>query len=300
MFSHGLLMSVRMSLLDGPSLLLLACAVALSERGRRWLSATVLGIAGLGRETNLLGAVALPWPRGWKDLLKTALAGALIVLPLIVWQDYIWSIYRGTSASAGADQLTIPFAAYAHKWSVTLAQLRSHGIASPATFTLLALIAISVQTLFLAGSAHGANLVAYRGRLRGPHSSGALGGVGGASGRGDPDRAAAEAGIQRAARASLTERVLGVVRHRQPRPGRRASHYCPYPVFRSSPEGLPRPRALDHAHWKLKPPMRPSTSSISPIRNRPGTPATPSSRDRSLRGRLHRPSPQRSCGRGCR
>ena len=132
MFSHGLLMSVRMSLLDGPSLLLLACAVALSERGRRWLSAIVLGIAGLGRETNLLGAVALPWPHGWQDLLKTALAGALIVLPLVIWQDYIWSIYRGTSASAGADQLTIPFTAYAHKWSVTLTHLRAHGIASPA------------------------------------------------------------------------------------------------------------------------------------------------------------------------
>ena len=28
--------------------------------------------------------------------------------------------------------------------------------------------------------------------------------------------------------------------------------------------------ALDHAHWKLKPPMRPSTSSISPARKRPG------------------------------
>ena len=152
MFSHGLLMSVRMSLLDGPSLLLLASAVVLSERGRRWLSAMVLGIAGLGRETNLLGAAGLPWPRGWKDLLKTVLAGALIVLPLIVWQDYIWSIYRGTSASAGADQLTLPFAAYAHKWSLTLTQLRSHGIASPATYTLLALIAISVQTLFLASS----------------------------------------------------------------------------------------------------------------------------------------------------
>src|SRR5258705_12454436 len=28
--------------------------------------------------------------------------------------------------------------------------------------------------------------------------------------------------------------------------------------------------ADDHAHWKLKPPIRPSTSSISPIRYRPG------------------------------
>ena len=149
LFSHGLLMSVRMSLLDGPSLLLLACAVAVAERGRRWISAIVLGIAGLGRETNLLGAVALPWPVGWRGWLKTAAAGVLVLLPLIVWQDYIWSIYRGTSTSAGADQLTMPLAAYAQKWRTTFSQLRMDGPVSPAGYTLLALVALTVQVLFV-------------------------------------------------------------------------------------------------------------------------------------------------------
>ena len=149
MFSHGLLMSVRMSLLDGPSLLLLACAVLAAERGRRWISAIVLGIAGLGRETNLLGASALPWPRGWNGWLKTLAAAGIVVVPLIVWQDYIWSIYRGTSTSAGADQLTVPFAAYAQKWTTTVGQLRSLGAASPAGYTLLALLALTAQVLLL-------------------------------------------------------------------------------------------------------------------------------------------------------
>jgi hypothetical protein len=149
MFSHGLLMSVRMSLLDGPSLLLIACAVLAAERGHRWVSAAVLGIAGLGRETNLLGAVALPWPSGWRGWAKTAAAGLLVVLPLVVWQDYIWSIYRGTSTSAGADQLTVPLAAYAQKWRVTFGQLFTHGVLSPAGYTVLALIALTVQVLFL-------------------------------------------------------------------------------------------------------------------------------------------------------
>jgi hypothetical protein len=152
MFSHGLLMSVRMSLLDGPSLLLLACAVAISERGRRWITAIVLGIAGLGRETNILGGAAVPWPRSWRDWLKTAAAGILVILPLLIWQDYIWSIYRGTSASAGTDQLTVPLAAYVQKWRVTVADLASRGAVSPAGYTLLALIALTVQTLFLAWS----------------------------------------------------------------------------------------------------------------------------------------------------
>jgi hypothetical protein len=150
MFSHGLLMSVRMSLLDGPSLLLLASAVAASERGRRWLASAVLAIAGLGRETNLLGALALPWPVGWRGWLKTAGAGILIVLPLVIWQDYIWSIYRGTSASAGADQLAVPFTAYAHKWRVTVEQLRRGGFVSPAGYTLFVLLSVTVHVVLLA------------------------------------------------------------------------------------------------------------------------------------------------------
>lgn len=150
MFSHGLLMSVRMSLLDGPSLLLLACAVAASERARGRLATVVLAVAGLGRETNLLGGLAMPWPVGWRGWLKTAAAGLLILLPLVIWQDYIWSIYRGTSASAGADQLAVPFTAYVHKWRVTVEQLRRGGVVSPAGHTLFVLLSVTVHVMFLA------------------------------------------------------------------------------------------------------------------------------------------------------
>ena len=59
LFSHGLLTSVRSALLDGPSMLLIALAIAASERGRLFTSAAIVGVAGLGRETNLL-AVARP------------------------------------------------------------------------------------------------------------------------------------------------------------------------------------------------------------------------------------------------
>src|SRR5215210_2865669 len=65
MFSQGLLMSIRMSLLDGPSLLLIACAAAAAERGRLWMTAVFVAVAGLGRETNLLALFAFPYCRGW-------------------------------------------------------------------------------------------------------------------------------------------------------------------------------------------------------------------------------------------
>ena len=150
MFSHGLTMSVRMSLLDGPSLLLLALAVAAAERQRTWLSAGIVGIAGLGRETNLLGAVALPWPRGWRGWLRAAGAALFVLLPVLIWQDYVWSIYRGTSTTAGSDQLTLPFTAYVLKWQVTLREIGIHGFFAPAGFSLLVVIALTVQAIFLA------------------------------------------------------------------------------------------------------------------------------------------------------
>ena len=150
MFSHGLMASIRMALLDGPSLLLLAAAVALVETGRLWLTAITVGIAGLGRETNLLGAVLLPWPRGWRGWPKTLAAGAIIALPLLIWQDYIWSIYRGTSASAGAGHLTVPFVTYVDQWLITVRAVLVRGPFSSPVQALFVLVAITTQAVFIA------------------------------------------------------------------------------------------------------------------------------------------------------
>jgi hypothetical protein len=148
MFSHGLVTSVRLAVLDGPSLLLLACAAAAAERGRTWLTAAILGIAGLGRETNLLGAVALPWPSGWRGWARAGVAVVVIVLPLLVWQDYIWSIYRGTSVTEGAGQITVPFSAYLMKWRETL---RNQAGIDRLTIVrqMLVIVALSVQAVYI-------------------------------------------------------------------------------------------------------------------------------------------------------
>jgi hypothetical protein len=149
MFSHGLLASVRLAVLDGPSLLLLALAVAAAEKGRAWVSGLLVGIAGLGRETNLLGAVAQPPPRGWRGWLR--LLGALMVigLPLLLWQDYVWSIYRGTSATEGSGMIAVPFASYLGEWRDSLEYLDRDGLWL-AGRQLLVLIAFSVQVVYLA------------------------------------------------------------------------------------------------------------------------------------------------------
>lgn len=111
LFSHGLLTSVRSALLDGPSMLLIALAIAAAERQRLFASAAIVGIAGLGRETNLIAALGLPWPAGRYRLARIGVALAMAATPLLLWQDYLRSIYRSTSA-AGQDQLDRPVLVY--------------------------------------------------------------------------------------------------------------------------------------------------------------------------------------------
>src|SRR6185503_11514967 len=71
LFSHGLVLSVGLALLDGPSLVLTTCAVIAIERSHPLRSAAIVGVAALGRETNVLVGFAQPFPkdgRGWVRL----------------------------------------------------------------------------------------------------------------------------------------------------------------------------------------------------------------------------------------
>ena len=150
LFSHGLLWSVRFALLDGPSLLLTALAIRLAENGRPFTSAALAGVNGLGRETNLLGALALPLPRTWRDWARLAGMGLLAVLPLLLWEDYLRSIYRSTIA-AGADmQLTRPGRALFFTAGGIVGAVRSLGLFSGAGLDLCIVGPLIVQAVFLA------------------------------------------------------------------------------------------------------------------------------------------------------
>ena len=97
LFSHGLLWSVGLALLDGPSLLLTMCAIIAVERGYPTVSAGIVGVAALGRETNLLVGMAQPIPKGRRGWLGLAVSVVLVVLPLLIWMDYLRSVYRSTT-----------------------------------------------------------------------------------------------------------------------------------------------------------------------------------------------------------
>jgi hypothetical protein len=146
LFCFGLCFSVRGSLVDGPSLLLIAVGVALAEAGRPWWSAVVLGVSGLGKETNLLAGAALLRPaantaRGW---LAVAGRGLVIVLPLALWLVVLWR-WLGDIGGPGVRNFAAPFTAYVTKW-----QQLVHDPDAFAGLSVLMLVALTVQFLFFA------------------------------------------------------------------------------------------------------------------------------------------------------
>lgn len=148
LFAHGMMWSVRFALLDGPSLLLIAFAVSLAERGHPLLSALVTGVSALGRETNLLATLAQPIPFDRRQWRRLAGALTLAVTPLLIWYDYLRSIYRSTLL-AGTDQLVLPGTAIAKVWEDAFIGVTQKGLLSGDALSFSLLFALAVQALYL-------------------------------------------------------------------------------------------------------------------------------------------------------
>jgi len=155
LFSYGMCFSLRGSLVDGPSLLLIGVGVALAEAGRPWWSALVLGVSGLGKETNILGGIAPAWPAGsnWRDGLAAAGRGLVVVLPILVWVLLLRQ-WLGGDNEMGMGNFSFPLAAYFSKWHDTLLELQTDGWNPLAGSSLLMLVALTTQWLFFAWQRH--------------------------------------------------------------------------------------------------------------------------------------------------
>jgi len=149
-FSAGLLWSIRFALLDGPSLLLIALAVASVESGRRWLAAGICGIGGLARETNVLSLFGLIDPAEWKSARSIARQAGFVVLalvPLAIWFDYIHSIYRSQIFTSG-ETLARPFAGAVWRTHLALEEFTGGGYQRPAmTFAMVAAFVTQIGLL---------------------------------------------------------------------------------------------------------------------------------------------------------
>jgi hypothetical protein len=152
LLSFGLTFSVARALLDGPSLLLIASGMALVEAKRPWLAAAVLGVAGLGKDTNVLAAAGMRLPertdeRAWGSWLARC---ALVLLPLAAWMLCL-RIWLGPSDDMGdARNFAAPFAALAEKLQQSVSQLMAEGYPSLAKYDLLVMAGLLAQFLFFA------------------------------------------------------------------------------------------------------------------------------------------------------
>jgi hypothetical protein len=147
LWSFGFCVSVRGSLPDGPSLLLIAAGMALLESGRPWLAAGVLGLSGLGKETNVLAAAATG-PGAGQRRAWAAAAGRwiLIILPLAAWILFLTAIL-GPGNGTGARNFSIPFSGYLRACAGTWRE-GTGGSARLAAGSLLVLGALTAQGLF--------------------------------------------------------------------------------------------------------------------------------------------------------
>ncbi|GMV20980.1 MAG: hypothetical protein AMXMBFR57_09290 [Acidimicrobiia bacterium] len=143
---HGWVMSIRHALTDGPSVLLMAVAIALVERRRSWWSALVIGISGLARETNIAAGVVL-LRKMRADLRSVLGVGArliLCILPLALWLDYLRSIY-GQHVFAGGGHITVPLVGLLWKVRMTIDLVAGSGLTGPAAITAATVLALFGQ-----------------------------------------------------------------------------------------------------------------------------------------------------------
>ncbi|HVS54420.1 MAG TPA: hypothetical protein VHD62_18835, partial [Opitutaceae bacterium] len=151
MFSFGLCFSVRGALVDGPSLLLIAAGMALAEKGRTGWAAAVFGVAGLGKETNVLAGAAIAWPeenspRGWRVATRRALA---IVAPLALWIGCVWWWLGGGGGGSPAN-FAPPLVGFARKWIDALAGLVAEGPShSVSLWNVCVMVGLTTQWLFV-------------------------------------------------------------------------------------------------------------------------------------------------------
>lgn len=149
LFSAGALASVRLALVDLLALTLVATSLWAAERAKHRAAVGWLAVAGFARETALLAWPGL-WTGPWQSpaaIGRNLLRGALAAAPLGVWLFYVhWRLGPGDS---GWDNFAWPLAGLAQKCRDAFAAAAFHPDISLAWTTLLALIALAVQAVFI-------------------------------------------------------------------------------------------------------------------------------------------------------
>lgn len=147
LMAFGLSVSVRKSLVDGPSLLLIALSMALLEWNKPWLAAGIGGLAGLSRETSLIIISAfIPTRLQSRAWIKAVGYVLILILPLLVWL-LVLAYYTSASGGAGTRNFAYPFVGYLNK-CLEVIHLLTIAPGWIVRGSLCILISLTVQALF--------------------------------------------------------------------------------------------------------------------------------------------------------
>jgi hypothetical protein len=83
-----------------------------------------------------------------RDVARALVAAILVILPTLVWFDYLRSIYRST-VTQSLDQLSMPFVAYADAWDRLFRVARRSGFVSLRALPWLAFVGVSAQAIYV-------------------------------------------------------------------------------------------------------------------------------------------------------
>ena len=147
LLAAGVLESLRGSLTDLPSLLMMLAGMRLWEAQRSQPGAAVFTAGVLTRDTVALSVLGLLWPTplSARGFARLAVLGGLIVLPTALWSLYV-SHYFPTSVSGVEGNFNWPFRAVAGTAVDALGHLR-HGDEDSGryTFRLITIFSFAVQ-----------------------------------------------------------------------------------------------------------------------------------------------------------
>lgn len=151
-FTLGLVNSFNRALLDGPSLFLIVLGAFLIETRRSWLGAATLGLAGLGKETNLLSLTALLGPGKLRSNLNSQFLpkAALVILPFALWFIYILSSQQlENSENIGNRNFRLPFVGAFETFLAIIKEAGEKGFPASTFLTLAILGSLLIQGIYL-------------------------------------------------------------------------------------------------------------------------------------------------------
>lgn len=154
LWTTGSMTSIDRSLSDLPAAVLLLAAAWMA--GRPAGAAGAIAAAALMRETSLLGlAVVSPVSLRGRDLLRSAAAAVVVVVPLGLW--LVWCRLRlGGEGASPTDAFGLPLTAWVERIAGAVGDLLRGASAAPwnqrgrLLFELLAPLSLAVQAVFFA------------------------------------------------------------------------------------------------------------------------------------------------------